>query len=79
MFKRAIVRTPGKSVVNGLTSAELSLPNYENALVQHAEYINALEKCGLAVIVLGCDEEYPDKRLCDFHEARSTVTKGRDR
>ena len=65
MFKRAIVRTPGKSVVNGLTSAELSLPNYENALVQHAEYINALEKCGLAVIVLGCDEEYPDSTFVE--------------
>jgi len=65
MFKRAIVRTPGKSVVNGLTSAELSLPNYENALVQHAEYINALEKCGLPVIVLECDEEYPDSTFVE--------------
>ena len=65
MFKRAIVRTPGKSVVNGLTSAELSLPNYENALVQHAKYINALEECGLEVMVLGSDEEYPDSTFVE--------------
>ena len=29
MFKKAIVRTPGKSMINGLTTAELDLPNYE--------------------------------------------------
>ena len=47
MFKKAIVRTPGKSMINGFTTAELGLPNYEKALVQHSEYIKALNECGL--------------------------------
>ena len=55
MFKRAIVRTPGRSIVNGLTTADFGLPDYEKALLQHAEYIKALEGCGLEVLVLGAD------------------------
>ena len=39
MFKIAIVKKPGKCMLKGLTTAELGLPDYENALVQHAEYI----------------------------------------
>ena len=65
MFKRAIVRTPGKSMINGLTTAELGLPNYEKALVQHAGYIKALDKCGLEVIVLKEDEKYPDSTFVE--------------
>ncbi|NQT25132.1 N(G),N(G)-dimethylarginine dimethylaminohydrolase [candidate division KSB1 bacterium] len=65
MFKRAIVRTPGKSMINGLTTAELGLPNYENALAQHAEYIKALKDCGLEVLVLGEDERYPDSTFIE--------------
>jgi dimethylargininase len=65
MFKRAIVRIPGKSMINGLTTAELGLPNYEKALVQHADYIKALNECGLEVIVLGEDEKYPDSTFVE--------------
>ena len=65
MFKRAIVRTPGKSIINGLTTAELGLPNYEKALVQHVEYIKALDECGLEVIVLNEDEKYPDSTFVE--------------
>ena len=59
-FKHAIVRTPGKSLTKGLTTASLGTPDYKNALSQHAEYIKALKKCGLDVIVLPPDEDYPD-------------------
>lgn len=65
MFKRAIVRTPGKSMLNGLSSAKLGQPNYEKALSQHAEYIKALEECGLEVSVLEKDEEYPDSTFVE--------------
>lgn len=65
MFKRAIVRTPGKSMVNGLTSAELGPPSYEKALVQHVEYIKALEECGLDVLVLRENEHYPDSTFVE--------------
>jgi len=65
MFKRAIVRTPGNSMINGLTTSELGLPNYEKALIQHAEYIKALEECGLETIVLGEDKKYPDSTFVE--------------
>ncbi len=65
MFKRAIVRTPGKSMINGFTTAKLGLPNYEKALAQHAEYIKVLEECGLEVLVLKKDEQYPDSTFVE--------------
>jgi dimethylargininase len=60
MFKKALVRTPGKSLVAGITSAKLGLPDYHKALDQHQAYIHALEVCGLDVDVLPPLEEYPD-------------------
>ena len=65
MFKKAIVRTPSESMLNGLTTAELGLPNYEKALVQHAEYVKALEECGLEVLVLVQDEQFPDSTFVE--------------
>jgi len=65
MYKRAIVRTPGESMIRGLTTADLGLPDYKKALIQHAEYIKALEKCGLAVLVLGPDEQFPDSTFVE--------------
>jgi len=60
MFTRAIVRTPAESIKQGLTSANLGVPDYEKALVQHADYVHALEQCGLNVHVLDKDNDYPD-------------------
>ncbi|MCC3862028.1 dimethylarginine dimethylaminohydrolase family protein [Pseudemcibacter aquimaris] len=60
MFKNAIVRTPSRSMVDGITEADLGKPDYENALKQHADYIEALKECGLEVTVLPAVEEYPD-------------------
>jgi len=65
MFTKAIARTPGKSMVNGLTSAGLGLPDHEKALIQHAAYIEALQECGLEVLVLGADERYPDSTFIE--------------
>ena len=65
MFKRAIVRKPGKCMIDGLTTAELGLPDYELALVQHADYVNALKECGLDVLELDSDEEYPDSTFVE--------------
>ena len=72
MFNKAIVRIPGKSMINGLTTVELGLPDYEIALMQHEEYIKALEMCGLEVIVLDSDENYPDST---FVEDNALLTK----
>jgi len=65
MFTRAIVRTPGKSLLQGLSKAGLGLPNYEKALIQHTEYITALESCGLEVLILPPDEDYPDSTFVE--------------
>ncbi len=61
MFSKAIVRKPGRNIINAITSQPgLGRPDYEVALVQHAVYVEALEKCGLEVIVLEAEEDYPD-------------------
>ena len=65
MFKRAFVRTPGISLVNGLSSAGLGQPDYELALIQHANYIKALQDCGLEVIILPVDENFPDSTFVE--------------
>ena len=61
MFKNAIVRRPGHSLVNGITSApELGKPDYRLAIKQHDAYIEALRFCGVEVTVLQADERFPD-------------------
>jgi dimethylargininase len=61
MFKRAIVKTPCRALVRGISShPELGTPDYEKALEQHRAYIRALESCGIEVTVLDASEEYPD-------------------
>jgi len=65
MFSKAIVRTPCKNLVNGLTSANLGKPDYEKALIQHQDYIRALQKCCLDVTILEPDENYPDSTFVE--------------
>ncbi|GAI97922.1 unnamed protein product, partial [marine sediment metagenome] len=61
MFENVIVRKPSKSLRNGITSnSELGKPDYEKALIQHNDYIEALKKCGVKVCVLEAIEQYPD-------------------
>lgn len=73
MFKNVIVRKPGKSICNGITSApELGKPDYEKALKQHENYTEALKKCGVNVTVLESLEDFPDS--C-FVEDTAVLTK----
>ena len=66
MFTNAILRTPGRSIVKGLSNSKtLGLPNYEQAIIQHQSYIDALTKCGLDVLVLEPCEEYPDSTFVE--------------
>lgn len=60
MFKYTIVRRPGESMVDGITSAGLGKPVYEKALQQHDKYIEALRSCGVEVTILEAEEQYPD-------------------
>jgi len=65
MFTKAIVRTPCRAMVNGLSSANLGTPDYHKALLQHADYIEALKECGLQVTVLPADENFPDSTFVE--------------
>lgn len=65
MFTKAIVRTPCKALVNGITTADLGTPNYEKALLQHLDYICALKECGLELTCLEADESYPDSTFVE--------------
>lgn len=61
MFKNAIVRRPGRSLVNGITSSlELGKPDYGLAIKEHDAYIEALKSCGVGVTALKADERFPD-------------------
>lgn len=60
MFTKAIVKTPCQAMVHGISAAGLGQPNYELALLQHQNYITALEHCGLQVTILPADEAFPD-------------------
>lgn len=60
-FKNVIVRIPGKGISEGITSnPQLGKPVYENALVQHEHYVEALAKCGVQVNVLPPNNDFPD-------------------
>ncbi len=60
-FKHTIVRRPGKSLANGITSApELGQPVYEAAMKQHDNYIETLKQCGVDVTILEAEEDFPD-------------------
>lgn len=64
-FTKAIVRTPCAALVNGITTADLGLPDYPLALQQHGEYVAALAQCGLEVLTLPADENYPDSTFVE--------------
>jgi len=65
MFTKAIVREPCRTMVSGLSSANLGPPDYQKALLQHADYIEALKACGLQVSVLPADENFPDSTFVE--------------
>ena len=61
MFKNALTRLPGKSIICGITGAvNLGLPDYKKALAQHQQYIEALRLCNVEVAVLEPLEDFPD-------------------
>jgi len=65
MFTKAIVRTPCQAMVNGITTANLGVPDFDKALIQHADYIESLKECGLEVTVLPADEDFPDSTFVE--------------
>jgi dimethylargininase len=65
LFKNAIVRLPGKDFADGLTTAGLGRPDYDQALEQHAGYCRALRECGLTVTTLEPELGLPDSTFVE--------------
>jgi len=59
-FDRALVRTPPRSVIDGLRAVDVGRPDFEGVSREHAAYVDALEDAGLAVEVLPALEAHPD-------------------
>src|SRR6187402_562140 len=59
-FSKALVRAPGLSVVNGLSTQPGPRPSFETIAAEHTRYVETLEACGLDVEVLAPLEAYPD-------------------
>ncbi len=59
-FNNIIVRTPSRSVVNGLRADDRGNPTYEGVLAEHEAYIAAMRDAGVEVTVLPALEAFPD-------------------
>ena len=59
-YAHALVRPPAANFGSGITSAHQGPPDIRLALEQHQGYCRALEECGLEIIELPADPQYPD-------------------
>lgn len=64
-FDSAIVRSPGRSVVDGLRAGDHEGPTYAAVAAEHAAYVAALEGAGLAVETLPPLEAFPDSMFVE--------------
>lgn len=65
MFTKAIVKQPSVTFASGETTVDLGPPDLEAALRQHEAYCDALESCGLALIRLPAEDQYPDSTFVE--------------
>lgn len=59
-FNRAIVRTPSRSVIEGLRAVDVGAPSYEGVLAEHRDYVRVLESLSVSVETLPALEAFPD-------------------
>mgnify|MGYP000014621048 CR=1 FL=1 len=64
-FTHAIVCSPYKNFIYGITTASLGKPDYPKALCQHQNYVKILKELGLKITVLPPDENYPDSTFVE--------------
>ncbi len=64
-FTHALVRPPGRTFADGLTTVDRGAPDLALALEQHAAYCRALVACGLEVIHLPADDAFPDSTFVE--------------
>jgi len=59
-FTDAIVRLPGRSVVEGILKDPDIIPEFDRVMAEHTAYVEALRSAGLRVEVLSALEAFPD-------------------
>ncbi|WP_027997768.1 dimethylarginine dimethylaminohydrolase family protein [Sinorhizobium arboris] len=59
-FNSIIVRSPSRSVVNGLRAEDRGSPAYEGVKAEHDAYVAAMRDAGVKVTVLPALEAFPD-------------------
>lgn len=59
-FTQALVRLPGRSVVDGLRAIDRGAPSLAGVVAEHAAYVRALEAAGVSVEVLPALEAFAD-------------------
>src|SRR3982751_5911670 len=59
-FNSAIVRAPGRSVVNGLRATPAPAPGFDRVVAEQLSYVAALRAAGVDVTVLDALEQFPD-------------------
>ena len=65
VYTKAIVRRPAATFAAGETTVVLGKPDFNEALRQHEAYCGALEACGLELIRLSPDDNYPDSTFVE--------------
>jgi len=65
VISHAIVREPGANFSEGLTTANLGLPDLARALAQHKAYCDAVAACGVEVVRLPPDLKHPDSTFVE--------------
>jgi len=60
VFKHIVVRTPGPSLVDGISCAGLGRPDFQRALEQHNAYVRALQTCDVDITLLPPAGAFPD-------------------
>lgn len=65
MFTNAIVRTPCKNMIKGLTTSTEGPPDYLKALIQHKIYVDALKLCGVEIATLPPNDKFPDSTFVE--------------
>ncbi|HZX10048.1 MAG TPA: arginine deiminase family protein [Acidobacteriota bacterium] len=64
-ISKAIVRVPPENFSQGITTSGLGKPDYELTLKHHKEYCQALKNCGLNLIILEKDPDFPDSAFVE--------------
>jgi dimethylargininase len=64
-FSHAILRRPGRSVIDGLRAHDGPGPVYEHVAAEHQAYARALEQAGVSVEILDSLEEFPDSMFVE--------------